>query len=284
LKCTNSQWKTKIEEHAKKFVPMFKFIAKFGSQDSGNGQFNSPFFVATDRQGNIYVIDCDNHRIQVFDSNRQWKQSIGSKGSGNGQFNGPMGIAFNSKNHMFVADCGNHRIVEFDENMQFIKAFGSEGNENDQLQYPHGIAIDADDSIVVVDSNNHRIQIYGKDGNWIQTIGKQESGNDITRLLFYPFMNIVSLKVFIKLLQITTGAMRTIVIVQVSMLFITFVLTVNVFQMMRTWYSITCSRLKEIICIGWNTVTNNQFGELVNNYILMGKFNVVLLVGRNQRA
>ncbi len=118
---------------------------------------------------------------------------------------------------------------------------------------------------------------------WMESYGHTNLFH-ITRLLFYPFMNIVSLMVFIKLLQITTGAMRTIVIVQVSMLFITFVLTVNVFQMMRTWYSIACSRLKEIICIGSNTVTNNQFGELVNNYILMGKFNVVLLVGRNQRA
>jgi hypothetical protein len=75
--------------------PMFKFIAKFGSQDSGNGQFKNPEFVATDEQGNIYVSDYNSHRIQTFDSNRQWLKSTGSKGSGNGQFNCTTGITFN---------------------------------------------------------------------------------------------------------------------------------------------------------------------------------------------
>jgi DNA-binding beta-propeller fold protein YncE len=177
LKCMNYQWKTKIEKYAEKSVPMFEFIAKFGTKGSENGQFNSPWFVANDKQGNIYVSDCGNNRIQVFDSNGQWLKSIGSYGSGNGQFKGPTGIAFNFKNHMFVAGSGNNRIVQFDENMQFIKAFGSEGNENGQFQIPSGIAIDTDDNIVVADNANHRIQKFSKDGNWKQIIGKYGSGD-----------------------------------------------------------------------------------------------------------
>jgi hypothetical protein len=175
LKCTNSQWKKRIENYAEKSVPKFKFITKFGSNGSGNGQFSCAYFVVIDKQGNIYVSDCWNHRIQIFDRNRQWLKSIGSKGSGNDQFNYPTGIAFNSKNHLFVADSDNHRIVEFDENMQFIKAFGSKGNENGQFQYPNGIAIDTDDDIVVADSDNYRIQKFSKDGNSKQTIGKEGS-------------------------------------------------------------------------------------------------------------
>jgi DNA-binding beta-propeller fold protein YncE len=177
LKCMNSEWKRKIEEYAEKSVPIFKFIAKFGSTGSGNGLFNGAFFVTTDKLGNIYVSDFWNHRIQMFDSNGQWKQSIGSNGSDNGQFNYPRGIAFNSKNHMFIADGGNHRIVEFDENLQFIKAFGSYGNRNGQFDGPAGIEIDADDNIVVVDWDNHRIQKFSKDGYWKQTIGKRGSAN-----------------------------------------------------------------------------------------------------------
>jgi hypothetical protein len=42
LKCADSKWRPKIEEYAKKSVPMFKFIAKFGSNGSGSGQFKSP--------------------------------------------------------------------------------------------------------------------------------------------------------------------------------------------------------------------------------------------------
>ncbi len=63
---------------------MFKFIGKFGSKGCGNKQFNAPYFVATDNQGNICVNDYSNHRIQIFDCNRQWMKSIGSNGPGNG--------------------------------------------------------------------------------------------------------------------------------------------------------------------------------------------------------
>jgi DNA-binding beta-propeller fold protein YncE len=177
LKCADSKWRTKVEEYIKNSVPMFKFVPNFRSKGSGNGQFNRPLFLATRKQGDIYVSSCRNDKIQVFDGNKQWKMSIGSYGSGNGKFNHPTGIAFNSKSHMFVADCWNHRIVEFDQNMQFVKVFGSEGNGSGQFQRPAGITVDADDIIVVADSGNHRLQIFSKDGNWKQTIGKQGSGN-----------------------------------------------------------------------------------------------------------
>ncbi len=75
----NSQWKTKIKAYAGKSVPKFKFEAKFGSKGTGNGWFDGPYFVANDKQGNIYVSDFDNHRIQIFDSNGQWLKSIRSK-------------------------------------------------------------------------------------------------------------------------------------------------------------------------------------------------------------
>jgi DNA-binding beta-propeller fold protein YncE len=166
LKCADPKWRTKIEEYAKKSLPKFKFVAKLGSKGNGDGQFNGPCFVATDEHGNIYVSDCYNHRIQIFDANEQWMKSIGSNGSGNCQFNQPMGIAFNSKSHMFVVDRLNHRIVEFDQNLHFVKTFGSEGKGNGQFKNPHGIAVDADDNIVVADLSNHRLQIFSKDGNW----------------------------------------------------------------------------------------------------------------------
>src|ERR1700676_4908847 len=44
------------------------FIKSWGSRGSGTGQFNTPHSLAIDLQGNVYVADTGNHRIQVFDS------------------------------------------------------------------------------------------------------------------------------------------------------------------------------------------------------------------------
>jgi hypothetical protein len=71
LKCTNSEWKKRIEEHIEKSAPKFTFIAKFGSLANRDGQFNCPCFVIADKQGNIYVSDYFNHIIQMFDSDGQ---------------------------------------------------------------------------------------------------------------------------------------------------------------------------------------------------------------------
>jgi hypothetical protein len=73
LKCTNSMWKKKIGEYREQLIPMFKFIAKFGSKGSASGQFINPYFVTACKQGNNYVSDFGNHKIQIFDSNEQWK-------------------------------------------------------------------------------------------------------------------------------------------------------------------------------------------------------------------
>ncbi len=109
LKCTNTEWKRIIEESCKKSEPKYKFKVKLGSRGTNAGQFLNIHFITTGRQDNINVSD-HYQRIQIFDSNRQWKQSIGSYGSDDGQFNCPTGVLFNSESHMIVADYTNHRI------------------------------------------------------------------------------------------------------------------------------------------------------------------------------
>lgn len=70
-----------------------------------------------------------NHRVQIYDSNGQWKQSNGFNGSGDDQINYPLETAFNFKSHMVVANEENYRIQIFFQNTQFIKGFGLQGNE-----------------------------------------------------------------------------------------------------------------------------------------------------------
>jgi hypothetical protein len=48
-----------------------RFLAKVGSEKTGKGpgEFNTPHSVAVDLQGNVYVADRGNGRLQVFDNN-----------------------------------------------------------------------------------------------------------------------------------------------------------------------------------------------------------------------
>lgn len=54
-------------------------LLSFGESGSGNGQFSPPEGVAVDSQGNIYITDRDNHRVQKFDSNGTYLSQFGSQ-------------------------------------------------------------------------------------------------------------------------------------------------------------------------------------------------------------
>ncbi len=76
--------------------------------------------VRVDRDGNIFVLDAGNFRIQVFDRNGRFVRSIGRQGQGPGEFQFParMGLEPRSS-HLFVQDVMARSLKEFDENGVF---------------------------------------------------------------------------------------------------------------------------------------------------------------------
>lgn len=59
-----------------------RFLAQVGSEKAGNGpdQLNLPHGISADAQGNVYVADRSNHRLQVFDNNLHFKASYDNIG------------------------------------------------------------------------------------------------------------------------------------------------------------------------------------------------------------
>lgn len=86
------------------------WIKKFGSEGSGTNQLQIPAGVAVDVQGNIYVSEYGNHRVQIFSSAGQSIKIIGSKGNADGLFLSPWGITIDRNGLIVVADYGNHRV------------------------------------------------------------------------------------------------------------------------------------------------------------------------------
>ncbi len=89
----------------------FKFA--FGSQGSGDGQFENPYSVAVGSGGKIYVTDTFNDRIQVFKPNGVFLSAFGSSGTGDGEFSLPQGIAVGGGGNIYVADTVNNRVQVF---------------------------------------------------------------------------------------------------------------------------------------------------------------------------
>lgn len=77
------------------------------------GQFRSPWGVAVDGNGDVFVSDTGNQRIQKFDREGNFVTQWGGFGNADGHFNFPYGIVVDTRGHVFVVDSGNMRVQHF---------------------------------------------------------------------------------------------------------------------------------------------------------------------------
>lgn len=145
---------------------------------NGEGQLNAPRNLAIGPDGNIYVADSGNHRIQVFDANGQFLYGWGSNGANPGQFNEPWGIAVD-ESFVYVADTWNHRLQKFSLTGEFVQMIGQSGTAQDTggqggfFFGPRAITLLPDNQLAVTDTGNHRIQLFDRDGNFLRIVGSQ---------------------------------------------------------------------------------------------------------------
>ncbi len=151
------------ETHQHRIVRLDKkgdIIETFGRRGKEQGQFNFPTFIESDRDGNVYVNDSMNFRIQIFSSDRNFIKQFGNAGDGSGDFARPKGIAIDSFNNIYVVDALFNNVQVFDQQGSLLYSFGEKGTDSGMFWLPTGIFIDQENKIFVADSFNSRIQIF----------------------------------------------------------------------------------------------------------------------------
>ncbi|MBK6563603.1 MAG: SMP-30/gluconolactonase/LRE family protein [Dehalococcoidia bacterium] len=104
-----------------KFDPDGNFLTTWGNEGTEAGQFD--FLdgvdgyggVAADSQGNVYVADTLNYRIQKFTSDGQFLNQWGSHGTEDGQFLYPEGLLIDAQGNLYVGDEERSDIQKFDK-------------------------------------------------------------------------------------------------------------------------------------------------------------------------
>lgn len=185
------------------------FITAWGSAGAGDGQFITVVGVAVGSNGDIYVSDGGNSRVQVFTSGgtylRQWHVPLTTTGWG-------LNIAVDASDNVYLGhnysghvyrytstgtlvtqwqagDAGGigslclavdasgnvyvtagHRVRVFLSSGVLIREWGTPA-------YPDGVALDAAGDVLVVDRDNNRILKFTSTGTYIASFGSYGTGD-----------------------------------------------------------------------------------------------------------
>jgi DNA-binding beta-propeller fold protein YncE len=129
-----------------------KFLKAWGKYGTGQGEFNLPHTIAVDRQGNVYVGDRENMRIQIFNAEGTFLKEWTGIGY-------PYGLFITPDQHVWMIDGGYDRIVELDQDGKILGAFGEPGHAPGQFAWGHFLAVGKDRTIYVADVLNWRFQV-----------------------------------------------------------------------------------------------------------------------------
>ncbi|MFZ1998199.1 MAG: SMP-30/gluconolactonase/LRE family protein [Candidatus Sulfotelmatobacter sp.] len=124
------------------------------------GDFAKPTGLAVDQDGNLYVCDTLNDRIESFDADGKFISAYGKNGDGPGYFARPKGIAIDTDGHIWVADGMQDRVQVFNQEWQLLIAFGGHGLLPGQFQGLVNITADKNNRIFTSEIYPGRVQQF----------------------------------------------------------------------------------------------------------------------------
>ncbi len=125
-------------------VELVETLAIGGPDAADPAQFYEKFLttqVDADADGNIYVLDMGNNRVQVFSPTGAYLRTVGQEGGGPGEFKLPNKLSVNADGMVAVFDMGQQRLSIFD-------ATGKLARDQVMSGMVEGIALQKDGSVI----------------------------------------------------------------------------------------------------------------------------------------
>jgi len=93
-----------------------------GSETDDRYFFSSLREIKVDKEGRIYALDNKTARIQVYNKNGEFAETIGRKGQGPGEFSIPYNFFMDEKGNIFVLDTMARKIIVFSDDWKYMKS------------------------------------------------------------------------------------------------------------------------------------------------------------------
>ena len=143
---TGSPWSLHVSPHH------YRDSFRFGSHGEGQGQFDTPYDIAIDENtGNIAVADFSNNRVQLFNSEGQYLNTVSDE-----EIIRPTSVTFTRSSNLIVI--ASRKIFRFHEKIQLVT-----NTTNKHLEEPFRLTMARDERMVVCDSVGD-VKVLSPDG------------------------------------------------------------------------------------------------------------------------
>ena len=154
-----------------------KLMRRTGTEGRGDGQLNFPNGLCIDSNGDMYVADCNNHRVYVFSKELKFLNCLGTQ-----QLYCPRDVKV-TQDSVVVLDWSPNCLHFFSRRGELLRSFLTQG-EDGLVSSPLFFCLVITGNILVTDYYRHCIKIFSPSGQLIHTIGKEGHGRGE---LFLPF-------------------------------------------------------------------------------------------------
>jgi DNA-binding beta-propeller fold protein YncE len=128
-----------------------------GDKGNGAGEWDLPHKIAVDADENLYIIDREGHRIEVFDRNLNYQREIRNDWNPwdvNISRKGTDGIGF-------IADHKDERVQKFQlKDGKILATWGRQGWGPGEFDWVHGVVVDSKGAVYAADTYGQRIQKF----------------------------------------------------------------------------------------------------------------------------
>jgi len=136
------------------------FVKQFGSRGRGPGQFEDVHTIQVDHQGNVYVGDRSNKRLDVFDNDGNFKTAYINVGS-------PWAICITPGQHQYLYSSNSTGTTDMETGGEIYKMeldgrilgkFGTGGKQLKQFMATHELSCREDNVVLAGEISNWRVQ------------------------------------------------------------------------------------------------------------------------------
>ncbi|MBN2374743.1 NHL repeat-containing protein [bacterium] len=142
------------------YTPTGTLVSSFGQTGTEVGRFGGPANCAFNKNGDIFVVDSGNFRVQCLGPANEPKMAFGGVGTTEKNFVRPYGIAIDSKDRIFVSDIVLKSIQVFDGNGGFMCAIKEKSANEEIFKQPLGISYSSQNRLYVVDGEGQKIHVF----------------------------------------------------------------------------------------------------------------------------